>query len=99
MRVSNHRPVGWEPILRDGHSHEFGGLLEEAESKRLGDAIQRRVAIDQIDALPGDADGAVDLHQAMPCGAGEQPLLLAPVFDHQEFRAHRGGAAFGILDA
>ena len=34
----------------------------------------RRVAVDQVDALPGDPDAAVGQHQAMQRGAGEDAL-------------------------
>ena len=54
-------------------------------SKRNSDAVERRVAIDEVDALPGDHDAAVRLHQPVQRGAAEDALLLAPVFDHHEF--------------
>src|SRR5215510_15815035 len=50
-------------------------------SKRHDDAVERRVAIDQVHPLRGDEDAAVDLQQAMEGGAGEQPLAVATVFD------------------
>src|SRR6266404_909624 len=79
-------------IQRSDVARVWLGVYESTPwSKRLRDAIQRRVAIDQINALPGDADGAVELHQPVPRSAGEQPLRLAPIFDHQEFRADGGG--------
>jgi hypothetical protein len=60
-------------------------------SKRNRNSIQRRVAVDQVDALPGDHDAAVGLHQAVQRGAAEQPLLLAAEFDHDQFGPHRAG--------
>src|SRR5262249_21313648 len=54
-------------------------------SKRDGDAVERRVAIDEIDAFPGAHDAAVRLHQPVQRGAREYPLLLAAIFNHHEF--------------
>src|ERR1700729_1076139 len=67
-------------------------------SKRNGDAVERRVAIDEVDALPGDHDAGAGPHQAVQRGAAEDALLLAPVFDHQEFRAHGAGIRRRLFD-
>src|SRR5919109_545682 len=52
-------------------------------SKRHDDAVERRVAIEQVYALRGDQNEAVALDQAMECGTGEQPLRLTTVLDHE----------------
>src|SRR5262249_59638383 len=67
-------------------------------SKRHDDAVERRVAIDQVHPLRRDQDGAVGLHQAVEGGAGEQPLAVATVFDHEELRAHGAGIVAAVLD-
>ena len=81
-------------LTRATHAHRAAPADGDVDaSKRNRDAIQRRVAIDEVDALPGDHDAAVGLHQAMQRGAAEQALLLAAIFDHHEFGAHGAGVA------
>ena len=83
---------------RATHAHGFApadgnvtldGSRRTTFSKWNGDAVERRIAIDEIDALRGDHDAAVRLHQPMSARAAENTLLFAPEFDHHELRAHR----------
>jgi hypothetical protein len=77
--------AGFAPIVVMDSGFAAARRPGMTESKRNRDAVERRVAIDEVDALPGDHDAAVVLHQAVKGGAAEQPLLLAAVFDHHEF--------------
>src|SRR5215510_11002150 len=56
------------------------------------EAVHRSVAVDEIDPLHRNADGAIAHDQTMKVRASEQPLLLAAILDQDEFRAHEGAA-------
>jgi len=59
--------------------------LARLRSKRDDNPIQRRVAIDEVDTLPGNTHRAVDLHESMQARAAEQALIVAAVLQHDEF--------------
>src|SRR5262249_4765311 len=65
--------------------HSGPSLRAMTLSTRDGDAVERGVTIDEIDALPGDQEAAMRRHQPVQRGAREYPLLLAPIFDQHEF--------------
>src|SRR6201991_160108 len=73
-------------------------LSTAVPSERHDDAVERRVAVHEVDALGGDPDSAVHLYQVMECGPRAQPLALAAIFDHHELRAHGAGVDVAVLD-
>jgi hypothetical protein len=44
-----------------------------------------RIAVHEIDPLPGNLDAVIAPHQAMKAGTAEQSLRLSPVFQQLQF--------------
>ena len=56
-----------------------------SELERNNKTIQSCFAVDEVDALGGNANGTFLKDKVMKVSAGEQPLLLSSIFDNHEF--------------
>src|SRR5262249_43833792 len=51
------------------------------------------IAVDEINALPGNLDAVLHSNEAVQAGASENSLRLTAILQQLKFGAHRGGAA------